>query len=875
MRILTGYFLIALSVVLFLSLISFNPADSSLFVSNISGTPDNIAGNIGVWLSSPVILLYGKYGGYLLDFGMLVIGVNIIIKAKIGRILIKTTLFFISTICLSVILSGILKNPTFNETGLFGISVYKSLTEIINPYVVLVLFSLILILSLSSTMKLFQKLTMLMAKAFGAIVLAPFELFGLIVNKNESVSLGTAGVQNLPEEFEEIENIKPAFSETGNLHDDQFEQERRQSIQDNPVPDFLQTVSSRQTEDRSEDKIKEGIGRNLSNKAVEGVPEWLKDERSKQNILDQIKKHFDKEIEFNNSVPNTDQIPHNTNEEKKIEPELINPIDNLDKTNFILSDKENITAADPDEAAVEEIVGEADYAEEALHRIKTEDEEEISGELFHDGADYKFPEMNILEQSFDEFSKAEENQETEKVSQIIENTFASFKIDIKVSGHSRGPAITRYEIIPPSGLKLKNIVNLTDDLALNLGTRNIRIVAPIGNKSIIGVEVPNKFRRSVVLRDIIDSEEFKKNKARLPLILGKDIAGNIVIEDLTEMPHLLIAGTTGSGKSVYVNSLIGGLVYTKSSSEVRFIFIDPKMVELELYNGIPHLLAPVITNPEEAIAVLEWASAEMDRRYKEFSEYSVRNIVDYNKEIKKINLARSKNEEALFDNFPYIVIVIDEFANLMLRLPKETEKIISRIAAMARAVGIHLVVATQRPSVDVVTGIIKANFPSRIAFRVSSQTDSRTILDKNGAEKLLGRGDMLFMTPNFTDMLRIQSPYVSNIDVENIVKELKRNGAAEYEIDVETLMVPQAASSESEFSVDYKQDPVFADSIKAAVENGEISASYLQRRFRIGYNRASRIIEAMDRMKILGPSTGNSKPREVIIRQEDLVNYLN
>ncbi len=298
------------------------------------------------------------------------------------------------------------------------------------------------------------------------------------------------------------------------------------------------------------------------------------------------------------------------------------------------------------------------------------------------------------------------------------------------------------------------------------------------------------------------------------------------------------------------------------------------MVELELYNGIPHLLAPVITSPEEAIGVLEWVSAELDRRYKILSEFSVRNIVDFNKEIKKINAARINNGDPKKEAFPYIIVVIDEFANLMLRLPKETEKIISRIAAMARAVGIHLVVATQRPSVDVVTGIIKANFPSRIAFRVSSQTDSRTILDKNGAERLLGRGDMLFMTPNFTDMIRIQAPFVSNSDVESIVKELKRNGTADYEIDLENLRETQENLIESEFSVDYRQDPVFIESLKAAAENGEISASYLQRRFRIGYNRASRIIEAFDKMKILGPSTGTSKPREVLVRQEDLVNYI-
>ncbi len=847
MRIFFGYAFITVSAFLILALLSFNPLDSALLTSRVNQPVENIAGMIGVMISSPLVLLYGKYGSLMLGFGLFVVGINILTGSKIGRIFIKATLFIIATISFSVILAAAAAGASYIEAGLLGLAISKSLSEIFSPFVIIGVFSILLLLCLSSAMKLFRNLTWSLARIAGFVILAPFQMFGLLSRGKEEIQdRGDIPVLQEPFNHMAVESLPQAAME----------------------PEFLQKSGGGNA---SGEVIKRF---DMSQSVDAKAPSWLAGRKGSEDVLKDIYRYFDGELEIESAPLPAAGVKAAEPEEGGVIEDTAGiisaeiPMDNMlaEEPPSKPAVKEAIEDLEIEDAGgmdIEEIVGEADYREVAEARIGKDEDADASREI-GGRPDYIFPLNSILEKGLETFSRAEENEETERVSKIIENTFASFKIDIRVSGHSRGPAITRYEIVPPTGLKIKNIVNLTDDLALNLGTRNIRIVAPIGNKSIIGVEVPNKFRRTVVLREIIESEEYKKTKAKLPLILGKDIAGNIVIEDLTEMPHLLIAGTTGSGKSVFVNSLIGGITFSRTALEVKFIFIDPKMVELELYNGIPHLLTPVITDPGEAIAVLEWTSSEMDKRYKVLSDYGVRNMQDYNREVKMSG----------GEYFPYIVIVIDEFANLMLQLPKETEKVISRIAAMARAVGIHLVVATQRPSVDVVTGIIKANFPSRIAFRVSSQTDSRTILDKSGAEKLLGKGDMLFMTPNFTDMLRIQSPYVSNRDVENLVRELLRNGSAEYIIDIEELMSSPVPEADAAFSVNYREDPLFAESLKAAVENGEISASYLQRRFRVGYNRASRLIDAFEKLRILGPSTSSSKPREVLIGLEEMNSIL-
>ncbi|MCX7821366.1 MAG: DNA translocase FtsK [Brevinematales bacterium] len=803
MRFIFGYLFIALAGILFLALISFSPLDSIFFTSSVSQIPQNIAGKAGAFISSIFIISYGKFASYLLDFAILTLGINFLTSKKIGKTFIKFLLIFISALSLSIAITSISKTENFIDSGVFGIVITNLMKEFLPKEFIFILFLSLFFISLISSMKLFSSLVKLIGKALLIIFIFPF---GIIFSKKAKKV--EKDLSFLEKESPQILNEKNTEPQT-----------------DIKVPEFLKTDTAQPER----------------TKLPEETPKWLSDNAEKAKLIEAIKEKTEEILIQDEKKEENTQL---TTIEDPVEVETQsyeNSVEEIDSPTLIEEEPEEITA-------------EADYKEIITHRLEEKPEKIFVPQK---GDAYIYPNPEELEKNIKSLSNSEIEKEIKRVSEIIETTFTSFKIDVKVSGYSRGPSITRYEIVPPDGLKLRSIVNLSDDLALKLGTKNLRIVAPIGNKSIVGIEVPNQQRDNVVLRDIIESPEYKNTRAILPLILGKDIAGNIIIEDLTEMPHLLIAGTTGSGKSVFVNSLIAGIVFHRTSEEVKFIFIDPKMVELELYDGIPHLISPVITNPEEAIAVLEWVSEEMDRRYNLLSVVGERNIVDYNKEVLE------------YDRLPYIVVIIDEFANLMLRLPKETEKIISRLAAMARAVGIHLVVATQRPSVDVVTGIIKANFPSRIAFRVSSQTDSRTILDKAGAEKLLGKGDLLFMTPNFIDLIRIQAPFVSIKDVETIVKTLKRNGTAEYLINPIDL-IEKETEEEFEDTTDYTDDPIFADCLKIAVENGEVSASFLQRRFRIGYNRASRIIDAMDRMKILGPSKGAGKPREVLIGLNEL-----
>ncbi len=817
MRIFFGYLFILFAGILFLAILSFSPMDSIYFTSNVSQIPQNIAGKFGVFISSIFIIAYGKYASYIINFGILALGINFLTSKKLGKSFLKFILIFISALSFSIALTSITETENFINSGVFGIVTTNTLKEFLPKEFIFILFLSLFSLSLISSMKLFRSIVKLIGKILVILFVFPF---GFILSR------------------------KPKSKEKDlNFLDNEVKENpiEAQKLDKTPLstPDFL----------KNETEIER-------TKLPTDTPIWLTDSKEKEKLIYSIKELPIEESDISERI-NKSSTPLEEEQFLNIQEEESNEIQT--DSNIAIEDisVNQIELIEPEE----EITGEADYKEIITNR---EEKKEDLPLFIKENKNYIFPSPEELEKNFRRVAINEEEREIKRISEIIETTFASFKIDVKVSGHSRGPSITRYEIIPPDGLKLRSIINLSDDLALKLGTKNLRIVAPIGNKSIVGIEVPNQHRDTVVLRDIIESQEFKNSKSLLPLILGKDIAGNIIIEDLTEMPHLLIAGTTGSGKSVFVNSLIAGIVFTRTSEEVKFIFIDPKMVELELYEGIPHLISPVITNPEEAIAVLEWLSEEMDRRYNLLSEAGVRNIVDYNKTAIENNL----------EKLPFIVVIIDEFANLMLRLPKETEKVISRLAAMARAVGIHLVVATQRPSVDVVTGIIKANFPSRIAFRVSSQTDSRTILDKAGAEKLLGKGDLLFMTPNFIDLIRIQAPFVSIKDVETIVKTLKRNGSAEYIINPLDL-IEKETENNFEDTTDYTVDPLFKDCLMVAAENGEVSASFLQRRFRIGYNRASRIIDAMDRMKILGPSKGAGKPREVLIGINEVDKLIN
>jgi S-DNA-T family DNA segregation ATPase FtsK/SpoIIIE len=441
--------------------------------------------------------------------------------------------------------------------------------------------------------------------------------------------------------------------------------------------------------------------------------------------------------------------------------------------------------------------------------------------------------------------------EIQKNSVLLVNTLSDFGIESRVTAVNRGPVITLYEMQIAPGIKLNKVTGLADDIAMALAAYRVRIVAPIPGKSAIGIEIPNRDRESVTLGDIIKSDEFTSYTGNLKVVLGKDILGRPLMIDLKRMPHLLIAGATGSGKSVCVNTLITSLIYNYDPNYVRFIMVDPKMVELQLYNGLPHLLTPVITDPGLAPAALKWAMQEMERRYKLLSALNTRDIERYNQKISQI-----KGE---YEPLPYIVTIIDELADLMMVAPKEIEGYITRIAQKARAVGIHLVLATQRPSVDVITGIIKANFPARIAFQVAQKTDSRTIIDQNGAEKLLGKGDMLYQSPTSSFPVRIQGAFISEDEIMSIVEHLMRLGKPDY------ITIDEPDTDEDNLSGDNSDDDeLFLDALKIVEETRKASASYLQRRLSIGYNRAARIIELMEERGYVGPQQG-SKPRDVYI----------
>ncbi len=441
-------------------------------------------------------------------------------------------------------------------------------------------------------------------------------------------------------------------------------------------------------------------------------------------------------------------------------------------------------------------------------------------------------------------------KEIHRNSVLLKNTLAEFGIEADVVNVNRGPVITLYEMQIAPGIKVNRIVGLADDIAMALAAQRVRIVAPIPGKSAIGVEIPNLYRETVTLGDIVKSDEFKNYGGSLVVALGKDILGKPVMLDLKRLPHLLIAGTTGSGKSVCVNSIITSLIYNYDPNYLRFILVDPKMVELQLYNGLPHLLTPVIVDPQVAPMVLKWTMHEMERRYCLLSALNTRDIERYNEKV-----ARLKDGT---EQLPYIVAIIDEMADLMMS-SKEVEGYITRIAQKSRAVGIHLVVATQRPSVDIITGLIKANFPARIAFQVAQKTDSRTIIDQNGAEKLLGRGDMLYQSPTSSFPMRIQGGYISEDEIEKIATHLCKLGKPSY-IDIEESLLEEEESKE----MDEASDELFQEALKIIDETKKASASYLQRRLSIGYNRAARIIEQMEDMGYIGPQIG-SKPREVFI----------
>lgn len=516
---------------------------------------------------------------------------------------------------------------------------------------------------------------------------------------------------------------------------------------------------------------------------------------------------------------------------------------------------QKVAGAKSKKQRVEEIAREAvDFAREVDKSEEPQMEE------------YKFPPIDLLIPQ-DNSDEGDIRAELKSNAEQLVETLAEYNVAASVVDISRGPAVTRYELKPAPGVKISKITSLTNDIALRLAAQAVRIEAPIPGKAAVGIEIPNQSRSLVRLRELIDSEQFRSAKSPVTVAVGRDIEGNIILADLAKMPHLLIAGSTGMGKSVCINSMLVSLIYKSSPEDVRLIMVDPKKVELDVYNGIPHLLVPVVCDPKKAAGALQWAVGEMDKRYALLNEHSVRNIDGY-------NALAAKNPE--MEKMSRIVIVIDEMADLMSTSPKEVENAIARLAAMARAAGMHMVLATQRPSVDVITGTIKNNIPSRIAFAVSSQIDSRTILDESGAEGLIGKGDMLFNPVGIPKPKRVQGCFVDDKEVEDAVNFIKQNGAAEYDDSIAREIernVAEAAEGKGGMSAggdapSSDEDPLFLKAVEVVIEAGQASTSMLQRRLGVGYARAGRLIDQLAEKGVVGPFEG-SKPRQVLMSRQD------
>lgn len=589
--------------------------------------------------------------------------------------------------------------------------------------------------------------------------------------------------------------------------------------------------------------------------AFEDLGEYFEDKK-----IAREEKRSEKKLKLEEKEKKKELKESKKKEIKKVEEKELDNIEDLSESLVIKDysedsipenkDFEDVADTDDIEFTNDATIETQDDEEEVIDTIKDDIEHKKEEEFV-----YTYPNTALLDRipSKGNFSK----DEVLEKGKIIENTMKNFGIDSKVVAINRGPVITSYELKPAPGIKLSRIVGLSDNIAMSLASSDLRIEAPIPGKTVVGIEVPNKDKDSVALKELIESQEFKNSKSDIPLTLGKDVEGNILISGMEDMPHLLIAGATGSGKSVCINSIITSVIYKSSPKDVKLMLIDPKVVELSVYNGIPHLLIDVVTNPKKAAFALNWAVDEMEKRYEAFAENHVRDLKGYNKKM----MAEGKEDEKL----PKILIIVDELADLMMVASKEIEEYIARLAQKARAAGMHLILATQRPSVDVITGTIKANVPSRIAFAVASSVDSRTILDMGGAEKLLGKGDMLFYPSKYPKPKRIQGAFISDGEVERLVDFVKSNNEIKNKVESKI----EQAIEDKKVKIDNEKDPLFKEAVELVVNDEQASISYIQRKLKVGYSRAGRIVDQMEEMGIIGPHEG-SKPRKLLKTKEEL-----
>ena len=645
---------------------------------------------------------------------------------------------------------------------------------------------------------------------------------------------------------------READFQTTDFHLEDFKEEREVSL--------LEAEENKEKEALRSDLLSVKEELDLINSKME---DWKEDSFTVEGLSDssEVEELFPEDFSEIDAVPKSQSLKKQSMKEQSMKEE---PLDEEEL-------KKRLLQGDPSSRVVYTADGRriASDNENLQKRIQEKKEEELTVDSVPKKAakPYVFPPLSLLKRSHSQ--EEEKRSEIEKNAQTLKETLKSFGITVSISNVSVGPSVTRYELQPEQGVKLAKIVSLSNDIKMRLAAADIRIEAPIPGKSAVGIEVPNKNSQVVYLGDILSSPAFLENKMKLAFGVGKDIGGKVVVTDIAKMPHLLVAGATGAGKSVSINTLIMSILYRYSPEEVRMIMVDPKVVELQVYNGIPHLLIPVVTDPKKAAAALNWAVAEMTSRYKKFAAYGVRDLSGYNEKIR--GLTEEEREKEGLSVLPQILIIIDELADLMMVSASEVEDAIVRLTQLARACGMHLIIATQRPSVNVITGLIKANVPSRIAFSVSSGVDSRTIIDMNGAEKLLGKGDMLFFPQNLPKPIRVQGAFVSDEEVAKVTEFLKSQGEAEYNHSISKSLEKEATEETGGSQSD--RDELFAEAGSLVIETDKASIGFLQRKFRIGFNRAARIMDQLAAEHVVGEEEG-TKARKVLMNMEEFEELL-
>ena len=812
-----------------------------LLLSNLG-----FCGIVGEGLSQGLVFLFGSFS-VLFPFVLFFLVAFVMANRNNPMIMRK-----IPFICFLYIFLG-----AFLPVLIFGKSIPEDLTDLLTEGGVLpgifLLFLKQFLGSLGAMIVLFFAILLCLVMITEKPLMSLFALFSVQTAekagrraKNDLQRISQTAREALEERRSRREEREADF-QTTDFHLEDFKEEREVSL--------LEAEENKEKEALCSDLLSVKEELDLINSKKE---DWKEDSFTVEGLSDssKVKDLFPEDFSEIDEVPKSQSLKEQSMKEEPLDEEEL---------------KKRLLQGDPSSRVVYTADGRriASDNENLQKRIQEKKEEELTVDSVPEKATkpYVFPPLSLLKRSHSQ--EEEKRSEIEKNAQTLKETLKSFGITVSIINVSVGPSVTRYELQPEQGVKLAKIVSLSNDIKMRLAAADIRIEAPIPGKSAVGIEVPNKNSQVVYLGDILSSPAFQENRMKLAFGVGKDIGGKVVVTDIAKMPHLLVAGATGAGKSVSINTLIMSILYRYSPEEVRMIMVDPKVVELQVYNGIPHLLIPVVTDPKKAAAALNWAVAEMTSRYKKFAAYGVRDLSGYNEKIRGIT--EEEREKEGLSVLPQILIIIDELADLMMVSASEVEDAIVRLTQLARACGMHLIIATQRPSVNVITGLIKANVPSRIAFSVSSGVDSRTIIDMNGAEKLLGKGDMLFFPQNLPKPIRVQGAFVSDEEVAKVTEFLKSQGEAEYNHSISKSLEKEATEETGGSQSD--RDELFAEAGSLVIETDKASIGFLQRKFRIGFNRAARIMDQLAAEHVVGEEEG-TKARKVLMNMEEFEELL-